>query len=338
MNNPKDARIALAIIGSHTTAIAAELIAQLPRYDRVLAITRRGTATNLPVALEGDEWAKTLKQLGWFGAKKTMKAFGEQIEALTGGQPYDALLHHTTDPFSQLLVEHPLCRRYFYMEEGFTALTGDKFGRPKARPVKRILWRIKSVLFYAGVIDRYRPFFDVDGTRYGGVYALSKDAFKNFPKRTALPFRDISAPLPAPAEIVVFLDSQYLLGNCAFADYKAAVLDTVSKLCGQRPKSVALKFHPRETDLQRKSGLLEAVASLGGVTSVSELPPGFVGERMAFSADVQVVVGTTALGFYLGERGFRTFTFAPRLAASSPRYARLMADVPPEFFAVCQPA
>jgi len=49
-----------------------------------------------------------------------------------------------------------------------------------------------------------------------------------------------------------------------------------------------------------------------------------------------VVVGTSAIGLYLGERGFQTFTFAPRIARNSERYAKIVGEIPREFREICQ--
>lgn len=336
-DRPPQPRLALAIVGSHTTAIAAEIAAETLGYEKVTAIIRRDSITTLPVAMDGEAWAKRLKKLPWIGARKEIHAFLDHIESLVGGEPYDCFIHHSTDPFSQLLAGHRLCRRYFYLEEGFTALIGGKFGRPKKRPFRKLGWKLRSRLFYGGMIDRYRDFFEVDSPKYGGACALSRNAFLGFPGRIQLAAASVEAATPPPAETILFLDSQYFLGNCTTADYITALTGCLAAVL-KGSSSVAIKFHPGERDEARKQQILAAVREVGRVHHLTELPPSFIGERMAFDPEVNIIVGTSAIGFYLGGRGFRTFTFAPRLVPSSPRFARVMAGIPAEFLEVCQSA
>lgn len=329
--------IALAIVGSPTTAIAAELVADLGIYPEVLAISRRGAGTMLPVAMNGDDWGKRLKHPPLLGAGRLMRGFIDEITRLTGGRPFDCLIHHSKDPFSQLLSRHPSCRKYYYIEEGFTALTGGTFGRPKKRPFQKLVWGLRSHVFYQGRINRYHDFFDTSDPKFGGVYALSKGGFRNFPGRVQLDCGRVAGTVPLPAPVVIFLDSQYFLGNCTERDYVDALCGCLRVLL-DAPTSVAMKFHPAESDTARKQRIIEAVASVEGIKSLVELSPTFVGERMKPSDNAKVVVGTSAIGLYLGERGFRTFTFAPRVAPTSAKYAKIIEEIPQEFLKICQGA
>ena len=334
---PSQPAVALAITSSNLTAIAAELVAASAGYEDVLAITRQNTPTTLTVAMESDRWFQRLRQLGWVGAKRQIRAFEEDIAALTGGRVYDCFLHHSKDPVSQLLSSHPLCRKFFYLEEGLTALIGGPLGRGKPRPTKKLLWRLKSILCYAGRIDKYREFYDLRAPNYGGAYALSRSAFRDMPGRVQLPTGAMVINLPAPAEVVIFLDSQYFRGNCTADNYLLALTGCLTAIL-DRSSTVAIKFHPGEHDAQRKAWIMQAVAAVAHVGDLRELPADFIGERMACNRHTKVVVGTTALGLYLAERGGQTFSFAPRLATSSVRYARLLRQLPPEFLRLCQPA
>ena len=329
--------VALAITSSNLTAIMAELVAGIAGYGQVLAITWGKTATTLPAVMEGDLWEQRLKQAGWVGAKRQIRAFEEHVAALTDGRAYDCLLHHSKSPVSQLLSSHPLCRKFFYLEEGLTALIGGPLGRGKPRPAKKFLWLLKSILCDAGRIDKYREFYDLRAPNYGGAYALSRSAFMDYPGRVQLPTAALVATHPAPAEVVVFLDSQYFRGNCLVDDYVLAMTGCLTAILDRR-STVAIKFHPAERDAERKAMIMQAVAAIAQVGDLRELPPDFIGERMACNRDTKVVVGTTAVALYLAEQGARAFSFAPRLATSSARYAHLMRQLPPEFLRLCQPA
>jgi hypothetical protein len=330
-----DSEIALAIVGSHTTAIAAELVAELGIYPEFAAISRRGATTSLPVVLNGDEWGRRLKHPSLLRAGELIQGFLDEISVLTRGRPFDCFIHHSKDPFSQLLSNHPLCRKYFYIEEGFTALTGGTFGRPKKRPLQKLIWSLRSLMLYKGRINRYRDFFDTAAPNYGGVFALSKGGFKNFPGRVQLESLSVSLAIPVPSPLMIFLDSQYFLGNCTEAAYVTALCDSL-RVIADSGTSAAIKFHPAERDPVRRQRIMEAVRALEGINDLIEVPASFVGERMQFSADAKVLVGTSAIGLYLGERGFRTFTFAPRIALTSAKYAKVMEGIPDEFREVCQ--
>ena len=329
--------LALAITGSNLTAMVAEAVAATGIWRDVWAITPRQTPTTLPILIADDPWARRLKQLGLIGGKRHIRAFEKHIAALTGGRTYDCLLHHHKDPYAQLLSSHPLCRKFFYLEEGLTAQIGGPLGRSKPRVSKKLLWRLKSILCYAGRIDKYREFHDIRAANYGGVFALSRSAFSGYPGRVQLSAAAIAADVPAPADVVIFLDSQYFRGNCTADAYLLAMTGCLAAILDRR-STVAIKFHPAENDAGRKGRMLDAIAALTHVGDLRELPPDFVGERMACHRDTKVVVGTTALGFYLAERGCQTFTFAPRLAESSVRYDRLLRQLPDEFLRLCQPA
>jgi hypothetical protein len=230
-----------------------------------------------------------------------------------------------------------LCRRFFYIEEGFTALTGTTFGRPRRRPLQKLIWNLKSKLFYGGRINRYRDFFDTHATNYGGVYALSKSAFKDFPARIQLSSSHVSMPSPLPAGLMVFLDSQYIIGNISEEAYTKALVDCLSHVIGGET-SAAVKFHPGEKDFERKSRIIRAIETIQGITGLKEIPPEYVAERMVFDENAKVVVGTSAIGLYLGSRGFQTYTFAPRLVPTSERFAKVFQQIPAEFLEVCHSA
>lgn len=326
--------LALAVIGSNLTAVVAESVAATTRYREFRAITRRATRTSLPVATAGDEWAAKLKQLPWLRARRDIAAFRQHIHDLTNGRPFDAFLHHSVDPYSQLLAGHPLCRRYFYLEEGFTSLVGGKFGPPKHVACKRLLWLIKSSLVYAGAVRKYAAFHDLTSPKYGGVYALSKDAFQGFPGRVQLPPRSAAAEATIAERVLVVLDSHYLIGNCAVDDYLGVMVGELAKLLDETA-DVAVKFHPRDTDAARRRMIVERIASVPRVRGVRVLPNEFVGERMGFDANVKVLVGTSALGYYLADAGFETHTFAPALAQRVPRFQPVADLLPQAFLNAC---
>lgn len=337
MQSPDKSAVVIALIGSNITATAAELAVQVGGYSRPLAIVRRGTKTTLPTVPDGSAWVDRMKRMKNMGARKEIRAFERYIEELTGGERFDCLIHHSKNAFSQLLVSHRLCRRYFYIEEGITAMVGGPFGRPKKRTLKKLAWNIRSWIFYGGQVNKAREFFDTRSPKYGGACAISAAAFQEMPNRIQLPFRELSATTTAHADVMIFTDSQYRVGNCKPDDYIAALVASVAKIVTE-PSSAAIKFHPAERDEALKQRFKEAIRAVPRITEVSELPPDFVAERMAFDPATKVLIGTSSLGFYLGERGFPIFTFAPRLAAKSPKFAAMMEEFPKEFRDVCQPA
>ncbi len=338
MNSPTAARarVAIVLVGSSITAISAELATKMGGYEKVIAIVRRGAVTTLPIAEDGSAYVDRMKYLGNFGARKEIRAVIDYITRLVGGEPFDCFIHHTTNAFSQVLSGHPLCRKYFFIEEGITALIGGQFGRPKKRTLKKLLWKIRSAIFYGGRIDKYRPFFDTSAPNYGGACAVSKSGFANLPHRIQLPYESLVATVEAPAQVVIFLDSQYFQGNCAPEDYITALAASLRNIVTEKC-TAAIKFHPGEKDAVRKERFKQVIKSVETISDLTELPTSFTAERMIFDPRVKVIVGTSALGFYMGERGFPTYTFAPRLIDSSPKFAKVMKGLPKEFLEVCRP-
>jgi len=328
-------RVAIALVGSNTTAISAELATQAGGYEKIIAITRRGSITCLPVVQDGSTWVDRMKCLKNFNARKEIKAFNEHITKWVGGQPYDCFIHHSQNAFSQLLSAHPLCAHYFYIEEGITAIIGGPFGRPKQRKLKQLVSRLQSLIFYGGKVDKYRPFFDTTHRNYGGALALSKCAFRGFPKRVILPFKDLKSIVEVPADVMIFLDSQYIIGNCDSDQYLAALTAGLSNIISSK-SIVAIKFHPSEKNLERRERFKAEILKITEISSLIELPSDYIAERMAFDPNTKVLIGTSSLGFYTGERDFQTYTFAPRLAASSQKYAQIMNEFPPEFLQLCK--
>jgi hypothetical protein len=331
------AKFAIVLVGSNVTAIAAELAVLEGGYPKAIAIARRGATTRLPVLPDSNPLVDSMKYLRDFGARKKIGKFNRRVDEIVGGEPFDCFIHHSMAPFSQVLTAHPLCRRYFYLEEGVTAMVGGQFGRTKKRWLKRTLWKIRSQLFFGGIVDKYRPFFDVNDPKYGGVCALSQAAFADFPNRIQLPFKELAATVPVPAEAMVFVDSQHILGNCTTDEYLTALKDALTAVLPS-PTTVAIKFHPAEKDPARRSRFIGEISALPCVSSLVELPLDYVAERMAFDPSTKIFIGTSSLGFYTGERGFQTYTFAPRIAAASPKFAAVMEAFPKQFIEVCTPA
>jgi len=249
------------------------------------------------------------------------------------------LICHNYDTLSQLLITHPLCRRFFYIEEGLTASVGKRMGRPTNgfTALKRLLWKVKSHLFYQGRIAKYSShFYDTRNAKYGGVYALSPSAFLGFPGRVQLDFRNLPPTGEAlKADLLILLDSQYFIGGCHYEEYKQALLICVQNMADEGDV-IAVKFHPAEKNIVRKLDLKAALLAVPGISSLDELPGEFIAERMPYSHDLTVIVGTTALGLYMGNRGFRTVTFARRLVPFSEKIAAFINDIPQPFFAVCE--
>jgi hypothetical protein len=337
LKSPDRPDTAIVLVGSNITAIAAELAVRTGGYPRALAIVRRGSTTSLPAAPHGSQWVDRMKSLGLLRARREIRDFLDYITDLAGGKPFDCFIHHSSNAFSQLLTSHPLCRRYFYIEEGITAILGRQFGRPAARPFKRLLSSFRNTLFFGGQVDKYGPFFNTAHPKYGGACAFSSCAFRSMPHRIALPAHELGSTVPVSAAVVVFLDSQYIIGNCPAEDYIRAMAESLRTLISSTGR-VAVKFHPLERDEARRQRILETIRSLPHVEEVTVLPPDFIGERMEQRPGTKVLVGTSSLGFYTGERGFETYTFAMRLAAASPKFSAIMSQFPKEFQEVCKPA
>jgi len=330
------APVAILMVGSTITAIAAELAAEMGRYDEVLTIIRRGASTSLPEMPEGSELVDSMKHLKDFGARPKVEACLKKITGIVGGRPFDCFIHHSTAIFSQVLTSHPLCRKYFYIEEGITAMLGGQFGRPKKRWLKSAVWSLRSWVFFGGRVDKYRPFFDIESPKYGGACAVTKPAFKGFPKRIQLPYERMEATVPVPAEIVIFLDSQYVQGSCSVDNYVTALTASLVALPGGKA-TAAIKFHPAEKDTARRQRIFDAIKGVGNIVSLVELPPEFSGERMILDPSVKIVVGTSAAGFYIGERGFDAYTFAERITKMEPSFSKVFSSLPPSFLEVCRP-
>lgn len=330
------APVAILMVGSTVTAIAAELAVEMGGYEKVMAIVRRGSSTSLPEMPGGSELVDSMKFLKDFGARPKIEKCLAEITSLVGGKPFDCFIHHSTAIFAQVISSHPLCRKYFYLEEGITAMLGGRFGRPKKRRLKSGLWGLRSWLFFGGRVDKYRPFFDVESPKYGGACAVTKPAFKGFPKRIQLPYESMEATVPVPAEIIIFLDSQYVQGACSIESYITALTESLAAMPGGKA-TAAIKFHPAEKDSARRQRILEAVMSVEKILSLAELPADFAGERMILDPSSKVLVGTSAAGFYIGERGFPTFTFAKRIPTMDPSFGKVLASLPPAFLEVCRP-
>jgi len=332
-------KLVIAVINSNITAIAAELVAEQLKDVKVMAISRRGCLTTLPLVGDGETLEKQFVPRSIRHSLRQIRAFDRFFEALAGGEPFDALICHSADPLSQMLMSHPLCRKFYYIEEGLTASVGKRLGRRSKRftALKRRIWMVKSYFFYRNRFVKYSPhFYETSSRKYGGAYALSLTGFAGFPGRVQLPFHDLPSTGDDPqAEVLILTDSQYFIGGCSYEEYKRALLDCVRQAAPAGAR-IAIKFHPGERTTARKEDLQQALAELPGIVSVKELPSAFIAERMVGDSGAIVIVGTTALGLYMGSRGFRTITFARRLHGSSPKITAFIDDIPKVFFDVCE--
>lgn len=329
---PDKPSLGIAIVGSNTIAVTAELVAATQGYQDFVAVRRRGNGTTLPVLMDCDAWNESLRRLGYIHARNRIRAADNTITELVGGRRFDCFIHTSKDLFCQLLATHPLCNRYHYLEEGLTSLLGGRFGKPRKRKLQPFIWKWRSRVFYQNRLNIFNRHFDTNSPKYGGSFALSKDAFKDFPGRVQLSLSDLPAGEAVNEDIVIFLDAQYV-GKPIESEYTRALLDCLRGLI-DKPSSVAVKFHPRETDPERKERFLSAIRDLESVTGIVELPPSFVGERMVADRPIKAVVGTSAIGIYLGGMSFPTYTFAHRLEP----LRELVGSMPPRFHEVCKPA
>lgn len=325
-----DSQFVIAMVGSNITSIAAELVAAEFSITHIKAITRRGCATSLEILCDGDAWSRNISAASAFRAMEEINRFDRFIQSAVAGRHFACLLSHSSDILSQLLISHPLCDAFYYIEEGLTSITGGKIGIQRNRPVKKIVNRFKCQAFYGGRMNRHSELYLPEHPKYDGCFALTTYGFNGFPRRKQLSMNQLQPLEKTGADIVVLLDSHYIIGNCNLEEYIASLHDVTAELI-HGEKRIAVKFHPNENDPDRKHQIIRALSEFNHPTTVSELPAGFVAERLDYHEETLIVVGASSLGLYLSQRGFKTVSFARHLAAHSARFSQVATSLPEVF-------
>ncbi|HVJ47247.1 MAG TPA: hypothetical protein VM511_12715, partial [Luteolibacter sp.] len=239
--------LGVALVGSNAISVVAELVAATQGYEDFVAIRRRGNSTNLPVIMDSDAWNdEILRRPGYFKAHEKIQELDDLITKLVGGRRFDCFIHISKDIFCQMLESHPLCDRYFYLEEGITSMLGKRFGKARTRKLQPFIWKWRSRLFYRNRFNIFHPHFVTDSPKYGGSFAISEAAFPGFPNRKLLSLEDLPSGEALQQDVVVFLDAHYYNKDIE-EEYKQALKECLGSLI-DKPSTVAVKFHPRDTD------------------------------------------------------------------------------------------
>lgn len=304
-----------------TYLVACEVIAlkQLPE-EQLLFLTHRGFKVPQP-KFKSHEFPYSWSpepfpfKINFLKSWERVRQFDLFIDKLTHHSPYIIYLPHSSFRVLKLLISHPRCKGYAYLEEGLSSYYRiEQINKPpyygSVHPLDRLLNRNR-------ISDRL--FFNEN---YDAVYGLYKESFPAFRNRIVLQEERSKACFANDCgntnglekydyAYIVVLDAISVYGAVNKEVHLFAFFKILKELENANIRKVYVKYHPAqiqmgEATLFRKTANL-FINSLG----LEEIEQDVFLETIAQSCnDVTFLVNLSSVGLYAAKAGKKVYSWA----------------------------
>lgn len=232
------------------------------------------------------------------------KSDGE-IDDLLKGETFEFYVPQTWHDSSHLIISHPLCSGFSYLEEGWTSYY--KFGGiERAYPTKeRTLWaHTLRLLFFRGRLPSKLSFFHHG---YRCAYGLTDMSFPDWENRVVLGLPEslnaLTETSPETPPVLVF-DALVELGKASIESVVYAITKLLDRLVAANADCLRYKFHGAQTEEASKSRLEEIFELYKNRIQIEQLPADTVLETMVSNENFIMYTFNSAAGLYaaLAER------------------------------------
>ncbi|MFK7810818.1 MAG: polysialyltransferase family glycosyltransferase [Saprospiraceae bacterium] len=325
----------LFYIHSHITNLVAKQIVtekQLPVVDCLFLLARNYKSdfensielpyTHYPVDSFGVEvlfwknWAKINELDQW-------------VKNKTDNQDYIFYTPQSGFNFFYLVVNHPKCKGFAYLEEGLCSYLEEKELR---NPKKEFWLRDKWYeLNYKGRSKSVKHFYDLKHTKYLGCFGISEYAFPGLPKKNKLNVPFVVKNSKEHYEHVVILGQYVEYGEMTQSTLIKVMDDLFQCLVEKGIKRIHLKFHPVQEEEQSIKPIKKIIKKYDTQITVDLLGQNVVLENIAFSTDANFYIVSSSVGIYASIAGNKVYCLAKKVAALEPVFQKKI-DSFPGFF------
>jgi hypothetical protein len=263
-----------------------------------------------------------------FEYRRGLKERDNEITELMDGETYHCYISHTYYDFARLIVTHPKCSGFSYMEEGLTSYyqPGEiaKAYTPWSFPGRVKLLR---KLFFGRRLEDKIGFFADD---YEVCYGFTEESFPGWRDKVAIGidklFPTIKKDKPDHPPVLVF-DALVELGMTT-ADLLCEAIDQFFQVCKKKgDTTIYFKFHPGQNEEQSIKVIREAMARHPEL-NLHQLAKEVCLEDLFTDYHLKVFVFNSASGLYAALVGQEVASLNPLLESVDPSYRKSSQALP----------
>ncbi len=239
---------------------------------------------------------------------------------------YWLAIPHSNDYRYHVLLTHPLCKGFYYLEEGKLSCAGNP---PPKRTWKKPLLGLAHRYFLSGRVPAFPPPFSVAHPNYKGAVAFSRFAFKGFRNRIELPLPFEKKPELAHFNPILVLGPYVEFGELPFEVDVQAISEVLAYLKSRKVGRLYVKFHPAQVKAGQPAPAIRKILDSQSPELIwEEIPSGISLEEIAVSAQPDIYLATSSVAIYAQAAGAGVYTYGPRLVALYPRFKPVWEDLP----------
>ncbi len=255
------------------------------------------------------------------------RRFDRAVAEWAGGERFVFYTPQTSQRFMQLLMSHPLCAGFSFIEEGLGSYkTREEVDR--AEPPRQ-LSRWDQVCFGARLRDGH---FFADGHRQ--AFGIRDEVFPGFAGRVILDgvFDRVAAGLPEDVECVLVLSGLPAYGLLDLGDETRALERALDDCQARGIRRIHYRFHPAFTGSPLVAPYRALFARHAERFTFAELPSRVVLEAMRPSdGGLVVLTNVSSIAIYAARNGCSVLSYARYVAVENPPFGETIADLPDVF-------
>jgi len=264
------------------------------------------------------------KRFGLLYGRRRLRAVDGLLYEITEGHPFHFYVPHTLKRFERVVLSHPSCAGFSFLEEGLAAYrTREELGRI----VPRVATSRTQRIAYRGRLGE-REFYRAGNTK---AYGLSSWSFPDVEGRVVFDdlFRDAYSGDLSSIENVLVFDNASVTGKIRLETVLRCVDRALTKLSGEGMKSLHYKFHPAQAGSDEIERLESLLAGYAPQIHCQRLPDDAVLEGIAQAAPrVSFHQNVSSVGLYAAFAGCSVRSFAGYVIEAEPRFRRVYESQP----------
>lgn len=256
-----------------------------------------------------------------------VKTFDQWLQQAADGQPFYWYAEHSYSNVFHLTITHPLCRGYYYFEEGSIV-----YCPPDSWAIKKPFNPFRALIYWLNFGKRNptnRHYFTTQYGNYLGCYGITEDSFGNLPKKKIIGFPFSPKQFSEQYQCIIVHDNLYdLFPPSKFLPWvEAMVADAVKRGCTR----IHHKFHPAQTP-----ATIEAITSFiqkqfEGKVELVLMGGGVLIEEIIVSQKPIVYVCVSSVGIYAHLAGAQVISIFKRCYQDAPELFETYKSLLPSF-------
>ena len=279
-------------------------------YDRIEPLKSETTITQYAFPHDPLPAAKS------FGVKKAfweqwqhIRKFDERISQIAGNESFIFYALFSWGNFFYLTISHPLCRGYYFMEDGTVSLNPLSY----FKPLKQKSW-LRQVLYNLnfpkrGVISS-KLFYDLKHPKFKGVLATCESMFPDFSQKNIIEFAVNKTSHFGDYEHVLVMDGVADFELITHETYAAAIALLPDWFIQKNIRKVYVKYQKPHLGKEDSKRYTKAIFDkYKNDIEFIEIPSEVILEEIAFNSTANFYINISSIGFYAYLAGRSVYTW-----------------------------